>query len=244
MPELVPKPLAGKGAALVFEKPSARTRSSTEMAVFTLGGHPIYIRGEEVGIGQPGVARRRRPHARRLLRGPRGAGVRPRDARRPRGGVGGPGGQPAVRPRAPDAGARRPAHRAGGVRRPRRPASRVRRRRQQRRRVARVRRGALGARAGRVEPAGVRARRRRGRPRPQPRRCHRARHRAAGRGPRRRRRLHRRLDVDGPGGRGRGAARRVRGLPGRRRAHGARRTARPASCTACPRTAARRSRPT
>ncbi len=50
-PELVPQPLARKGAALVFEKPSARTRSSTEMAVVTLGGHPIYIRGEEVGIG-------------------------------------------------------------------------------------------------------------------------------------------------------------------------------------------------
>ena len=50
-PESVPRPLAAKGAALVFEKPSARTRSSTEMAVFTLGGHPIYIRGEEVGIG-------------------------------------------------------------------------------------------------------------------------------------------------------------------------------------------------
>jgi ornithine carbamoyltransferase len=50
-PELVPQPLARKGAALVFEKPSARTRSSTEMAVFTLGGHPIYIRGDEVGIG-------------------------------------------------------------------------------------------------------------------------------------------------------------------------------------------------
>jgi ornithine carbamoyltransferase len=50
-PQSVPQPLVGKGAALVFEKPSARTRSSTEMAVFTLGGHPIYIRGEEVGIG-------------------------------------------------------------------------------------------------------------------------------------------------------------------------------------------------
>lgn len=50
-PEIVPQPLARKGAALVFEKPSARTRSSTEMAVVTLGGHPIYIRGEEVGIG-------------------------------------------------------------------------------------------------------------------------------------------------------------------------------------------------
>ena len=36
--------------------------------------------------------------------------------------------------------------------------------------------------------------------------------------PRRRRRLHRRLDLDGPGGRGGGAPRRLRPLPGRRRA--------------------------
>jgi len=44
------KPLAGKGAALVFQKPSARTRNSTEMAVVQLGGHPIYIQKDEVGI--------------------------------------------------------------------------------------------------------------------------------------------------------------------------------------------------
>lgn len=50
-PGLVPRLLEGRGAALVFEKPSARTRTSTEMAVFTLGGHPIYMRGEEIGIG-------------------------------------------------------------------------------------------------------------------------------------------------------------------------------------------------
>ena len=42
--------LAGQGVAALFEKPSARTRSSTEMAVVTLGGHPIYIRPEEVGF--------------------------------------------------------------------------------------------------------------------------------------------------------------------------------------------------
>jgi ornithine carbamoyltransferase len=47
----VPQVLAGRGAALLFEKPSARTRSSTEMAVVGLGGHPIYIRPEEVGLG-------------------------------------------------------------------------------------------------------------------------------------------------------------------------------------------------
>ncbi|MCJ7439307.1 MAG: ornithine carbamoyltransferase [Acidimicrobiia bacterium] len=51
-PSEVPDLLAGHGVALVFEKPSARTRTSTEMAVFTLGGHPIYIRGEEVGFGE------------------------------------------------------------------------------------------------------------------------------------------------------------------------------------------------
>jgi ornithine carbamoyltransferase len=49
-PSAVPKPLAGKGVALVFEKPSARTRSSSEMAVVSLGGHPLYIRPEEVGL--------------------------------------------------------------------------------------------------------------------------------------------------------------------------------------------------
>lgn len=45
------KPLAGQGVALVFEKPSARTRNSMEMAVVQLGGHPVYIQGDEVGIG-------------------------------------------------------------------------------------------------------------------------------------------------------------------------------------------------
>jgi ornithine carbamoyltransferase len=49
-PAALPTPLAGRGAALLFEKPSARTRMSTEMAVATLGGHPVYLRGEEVGI--------------------------------------------------------------------------------------------------------------------------------------------------------------------------------------------------
>ena len=42
--------LAGQGVALLFEKPSARTRNSTEMAVVDLGGHPVYIQGAEVGL--------------------------------------------------------------------------------------------------------------------------------------------------------------------------------------------------
>jgi ornithine carbamoyltransferase len=43
--------LAGKGVALVFQKPSARTRNSMEMAVVQLGGHPVYIQKEEIGLG-------------------------------------------------------------------------------------------------------------------------------------------------------------------------------------------------
>ena len=45
-----PPVLAGSGGVLLFEKPSARTRTSAEMAVFQLGGHPITLRNEEVGI--------------------------------------------------------------------------------------------------------------------------------------------------------------------------------------------------
>ena len=44
------KVLAGKGMALIFEKPSARTRNSMEMAVVQLGGHPVYIQADEVGL--------------------------------------------------------------------------------------------------------------------------------------------------------------------------------------------------
>jgi ornithine carbamoyltransferase len=43
-------PLAGSGVALIFEKPSNRTRHSMEIAVVQLGGHPVYTRGEEVGL--------------------------------------------------------------------------------------------------------------------------------------------------------------------------------------------------
>ena len=46
-----PQVLAGKGAALVFEKPSLRTRNSMEMAVVQLGGHPVMIGTAEVGLG-------------------------------------------------------------------------------------------------------------------------------------------------------------------------------------------------
>jgi ornithine carbamoyltransferase len=50
-PEAIEPVLRGRAVALLFEKPSARTRTSTEVAVHSLGGHPVAIRGEEVGLG-------------------------------------------------------------------------------------------------------------------------------------------------------------------------------------------------
>jgi ornithine carbamoyltransferase len=51
--EPTPAPvLDGKGVALLFEKPSARTRNSMEMAVVQLGGHPVTIRPDEVGLDE------------------------------------------------------------------------------------------------------------------------------------------------------------------------------------------------
>jgi len=49
-PGSIPPALAGRAAAALFQKPSARTRISIEMAIATLGGHPIYLRGEEVDL--------------------------------------------------------------------------------------------------------------------------------------------------------------------------------------------------
>jgi ornithine carbamoyltransferase len=46
-----PPVLKGKGVALYFEKPSARTRNSMEMAVAQLSGHPVYLQPSELGIG-------------------------------------------------------------------------------------------------------------------------------------------------------------------------------------------------
>jgi len=42
--------LADQGVALLFEKPSLRTRHSLEMAVVQLGGHPIAVRTDEVNL--------------------------------------------------------------------------------------------------------------------------------------------------------------------------------------------------
>lgn len=45
-----PRILAGRGVALLFEKPSLRTRNATELAVVQLGGHPVSLRAEEVDV--------------------------------------------------------------------------------------------------------------------------------------------------------------------------------------------------
>lgn len=50
MTPMPPALLHGQGAALIFEKPSGRTRNSMEVAVVQLGGHPTTIGPEEVGI--------------------------------------------------------------------------------------------------------------------------------------------------------------------------------------------------
>lgn len=51
----LPRPLAGKSVALVFEKASTRTRVSLEIAVAELGGHPLVLssQGSQMGRGEP-----------------------------------------------------------------------------------------------------------------------------------------------------------------------------------------------
>ncbi len=55
------RPLAGKNVALLFEKPSLRTKVSFEVGINQLGGNAIYLSPEEVGLGiretVPDVAR-------------------------------------------------------------------------------------------------------------------------------------------------------------------------------------------
>jgi len=54
-------PLAGRSLALIFEKPSLRTRVTFEVGVVQLGGRAVYLAGHEIGLGTresvPDVAR-------------------------------------------------------------------------------------------------------------------------------------------------------------------------------------------
>ena len=50
--EGAPPLLSGRTLALLFEKPSLRTRVSFEIAMYQLGGHSIYLSPEEVGLGK------------------------------------------------------------------------------------------------------------------------------------------------------------------------------------------------
>ena len=54
-------PLAGRSMALIFEKPSLRTRVTFEVGIVQLGGRAVYLSGHEIGLGTresvPDVAR-------------------------------------------------------------------------------------------------------------------------------------------------------------------------------------------
>ncbi|MBC7190665.1 ornithine carbamoyltransferase, partial [Candidatus Aerophobetes bacterium] len=44
--------LAGKTVALLFEKPSTRTRVSFEVAIYQLGGHPLFLSQQDIHLGK------------------------------------------------------------------------------------------------------------------------------------------------------------------------------------------------
>jgi ornithine carbamoyltransferase len=49
---LASRALAGRSVALIFQKPSTRTRLSFEAGVFELGGHPIVLRPDEMQLSR------------------------------------------------------------------------------------------------------------------------------------------------------------------------------------------------
>ena len=51
-PEKYRKALAGKSLAMIFEKPSLRTRVTFELAIVEQGGHAVHLPGGEIRLGE------------------------------------------------------------------------------------------------------------------------------------------------------------------------------------------------
>ena len=45
------RPLLGRSVAMLFEKPSLRTKTSFDVGIYQLGGHSVYMSGQEIGLG-------------------------------------------------------------------------------------------------------------------------------------------------------------------------------------------------
>ena len=131
--------LRGRSVALIFEKPSTRTRVSFEVGVARAGRPPAGALVHRAPAGTGRDHRGHRPRAQPVRGRHRAADVRAGAAGAARVRLLGPGRQLAVRLRASVPGARRPVHGPRAPGRPGGPDARLLRRRQQRRALAAAR---------------------------------------------------------------------------------------------------------